>query len=50
VDEARAGGCLVRYRADLRPVGLARLAAPLVGLGFRRFAARGAAGLQEALR
>jgi hypothetical protein len=50
VEEVPAGGCVVRYRAELRPVGFARLASPLVGLGFRRFAARGATGLQAALR
>lgn len=46
---AASGGTVVRYEADLRLKGPARLAAPLFALALRRLGDRAAAGLHAAL-
>lgn len=43
-------GTIVGYDADLHPLGLARLADPLLAVVFRRIGDRAAAGLREHLR
>ena len=46
---ASGSGTLVDYDAELEPKGLTRWAGPLLDLGFRRVADRGAAGLRAHL-
>ncbi len=47
--DAEPGGCVVTYDADLQLKGIAKIAAPILGLAFGRIGGRAAAGLRREL-